>query len=126
MDLLQFGFKEIKDRIAPIVRKIAFTCLDGNARINKLFGRYEFNLIKVNNAYRANVPIELKGRIGVEIYSYDPMDGISNKNGIINTVMLVDGDTSFFEDKSVLIFSKQRNILKHYNYEASKLGSRRF
>ena len=108
------------------MRKIAFTCLEGNARINKLFGRYEFNLTKINNVYRTNVPVELKGRIGVEIYSFDPMDGIPNKNGIVKTVMLVDGDTSFFEDKSVLIFSKQRNILKHYNYEASKLGSRRF
>ncbi len=126
MDLLQFGFKEIQDRIPPIVRKIAFTCLDPDARVNELFGRYEFDLIKVNNAYRVNVPIQLTGKVGVEVYSYDPMDGIPNKNGIVKTVMLVDDDTAFYEDKSVLHFSKQRNILQHYNYQASKLGSRRF
>ncbi|MEP1097256.1 MAG: M23 family metallopeptidase [Cyclobacteriaceae bacterium] len=126
LDLLQFGFKEVRDRIAPIVRKIAFTSLEESARINKMFGRYEFDLIKTNNAYRTNVPIQLQGKIGVEVYSYDPMDGIPNKNGIVKTVMLVDNDTMFYEDKSVLLFSKQRSILKHYNYEASKLGSRRF
>lgn len=126
IDLLQFGFDEVKDRLAPIVKKIAFITLDTDARVNSLFGRYEFDLIKVNNAFRANVPIQLSGRIGVEIYSYDPMDGIPNKNGIIKTVMLVDGDTLFHENKESLSFSRQRNILKHYNYEASRKGSRRF
>lgn len=126
LDLLQFGFAEIKDRIPPIVKKVAFTTLSKEARINGLFGRYEFNLIKVNNAYRTNVPIQLDGKIGVEIYSYDPMDGIPNRNGIVKTIMTVDGDTLFHENKSVLTFSKQRNILAHYNYQASKRGSRRF
>lgn len=126
LDLLQFGFTEVRDRLAPVVTKIAFITLDTDARINSLFGRYEFNLIKVNNAFRTNVPIELSGRIGVEIYSYDPMDGIPNKNGIIKTIMVLDGDTVFHENKQSLSFSRQRNILKHYNYEASRKGSRRF
>ncbi|MEQ9404420.1 MAG: M23 family metallopeptidase [Cyclobacteriaceae bacterium] len=126
LDLLQFGFSEITDRIAPVVSKIAFVTLDEDARINNLFGRYEFDLIKVKNAFRTNVPIKLEGRIGVEIYSYDPMDGIPNKNGIVKTIMLVDGDTLYHENKEALNFSRQRNILRHYNYEASKQGSRRF
>ncbi len=126
MDLLQFGFKEVLDRIPPLVRKIAFTCLDRDARVNQLFGRYEFDLIRVNNAYRTNIPIQLEGKIGVEVYSYDPMDGIPNKNGIVKTVMLVDDDTVFYENKIFLLFSKQRNVLQHYNYQAAKLGGRRF
>lgn len=126
LDLLQFRFKEVIDRIPPVVSKIAFVTLSKDARINNLFGRYEFDLIKVKNAFRTNVPIRLEGKIGVEIYSYDPMDGIANKNGIIKTVMLLDGDTLFHESKEFLSFSRQRNVLKHYNYEAAKKGSRRF
>ncbi len=126
LDLLQFGFKEIRDRLAPIVKRIAFITLDSEARINGLFGRYEFDLIKVNNAFRTNVPINLEGKIGVEIYSYDPMDGIPNKNGIIQTIMLIDGDTVFNENKGKLTFALQRNTLKHYNYETLRFRSRRF
>lgn len=126
LDLLQFGFSEIKDRIAPMVKKIAFITLNDKARVNNLFGRYEFDLIHVDNAFRTNVPIELSGKIGVEIYSYDLMDGIPNKNGIIKTLMVIDGDTLFHENKQSLSFSRQRNALKHYNYEASRKGSRRF
>ena len=108
------------------MKKIAFTCLNRDARVNGLFGRYEFDLIKVSNAFRAKIPIRLEGKIGVEIYSYDPMDGIPNKNGIVKTIMLIDNDTAFIENKKSITFSKQRNILKHYNYEASKLGSKKF
>ncbi|MEM6829754.1 MAG: M23 family metallopeptidase [Bacteroidota bacterium] len=126
MDLLQFGFKEVNDRLPPIVRKVAFITLDQNARVNELFGRYEFDLIKVKNTYRLTKPILLEGRIGVEIYSYDPMDGVHNKNGIIKTTMLVDGDTVFHENKGLLTFGKQRNTLKHFNYRAYRRGSRKF
>lgn len=126
MDVLQFGFKEIQDRIPPVVKKVAFITLNDRARVNDLFGRYEFDLIKVRNTFRTNVPIQLEGLIGVEIYSYDPMDGIPNRNGIVKTIMLIDDDTLHFEKKVALSFKKQRNILRHYNYEAYKRGSRKF
>lgn len=126
MDLLQFDFSEIKDHLPPVVKKIAFVTLNEDARINELFGRYEFDLIKVKNTYRLNKPIQLEGLIGIEIYCYDLMDGITNKNGIIQTTMVIDNDTVFNENKAKLSFGKQRNMLRHYNYEAYKRGSRRF
>lgn len=126
LDLLRFGFNEIKDNIAPIVNKVAFTCLDEDARVNNLFGRYVYDLRKEEGVYTTNSPINLTGKIGVEIYSYDPMNDIPNRNGIVKTIMLVDSDTLFYEVKDKLSFSRQRNILKHYNYEVSKRGGRRF
>ncbi len=126
LDVLKFGFSEIRDRIAPVVKKIAFITLEEDARVNDFFGRYEFDLVKVNNAYRTRIPIQLKGKVGVEIYSYDSMDGVPNKNGIVKTIMLVDKDTAFYEFKKSISFAKQRSTLQHYNYQANKRGSRRF
>ncbi|MEQ9467149.1 MAG: M23 family metallopeptidase [Ekhidna sp.] len=126
IDVLSLGFKEIRDNIPPVVQKVAFVTLDGEARINGFFGRYEFDLIKTPNWYQTKEPINLKGKIGVEIYSYDPMDGIPNKNGVVKTTFQLDGDTLFAEHKETFNFSMQRNILVHYNYPAYKQGSRRF
>ena len=126
IDVLSLGFDEVRDNIAPVVKKVAFITLDKSARINGYFGRYEFDLIKTENWYQTKEPIHLEGQIGIEIYSYDPMDGIPNKNGIIHTRFQLDGDTLFVEDKGSLSFNKQRNVLVHYNYSAFKKGSRKF
>jgi hypothetical protein len=126
IDVLSLGFKEIRDKLPPIVQKVAFVTLDEEARINGFFGRYEFDLIKVHKWYQTKEPINLKGKIGVEIYSYDPMDGIPNKNGIAKTTFHLDGDTLFSEYKEAFSFGQQRNVLVHYNYPAYKKGSRRF
>ncbi len=126
IDVLVLGFEEIRDNIAPVVQKVAFVTLDETARVNGFFGRYEFDLIKTPNWFQTKEPINLKGKIGVEIYSYDPMDGIPNKNGITKTTFHLDGDTLFSEYKEVFSFGQQRNVLVHYNYPAYKKGSRRF
>ncbi|WP_436517270.1 M23 family metallopeptidase [Ekhidna sp. To15] len=126
IDVLTLGFKEIRDKIPPVVKKVAFVTLDGEARINGFFGRYEFDLIKTESWFQTKEPIYLQGNIGVEIYSYDPMDGIPNKNGIVKTTFQLDGDTLFSEHKELFSFGKQRNVLVHYNYPAYKKGSRRF
>ncbi|MEQ8906144.1 M23 family metallopeptidase [Ekhidna sp.] len=126
IDVLALGFKEIRDNIPPVVQKVAFVTLDETARVNGFFGRYEFDLIKNHSWYQTKEPINLKGKIGVEIYSYDPMDGIPNKNGIARTTFHLDGDTLFSEYKEAFSFGQQRNVLVHYNYPAYKKGSRRF
>lgn len=126
IDALSLGFEEVKDNLAPVVKKVAFVTLDDRARVNGFFGRYEFDLQKTNGTYQPLEPISLKGNIGVEIYSYDPMDGVPNKNGIIKTSLLVDGDTLFSEFKERFNFGLQRNVLAHYNYAAYKKGSRKF
>ncbi len=126
LDVLTFDFDEIRDRIPPVVKKIAFAPLSETARINGFFGRREFELSKINGVYTTSKPVHLEGKIGIEIYSYDPMDGIPNKNGIVKTILNVDGNTQFKEHKKTLSFSSQRSTLVHYNYPAAKKGSRRF
>lgn len=126
MDVLTLGFDEIKDTRAPVVKKIAFVTLTEDARVNGFFGRKEFELSRQNGSFRPSIPIHLSGKIGIEIYSYDPMDGIPNKNGIAKTTLKVDDRVLFQEHKTSLSFSKQRTALVHYNYSANKKGSKRF
>ncbi|MDE0470573.1 MAG: M23 family metallopeptidase, partial [Ekhidna sp.] len=126
IDILALGFDEIKDQIAPVAKKIAFVTLEEDARVNGYFGRYEFKLVKKNGTYLTAIPIHLTGKIGVELYSYDLMDEISNKNGIVKTTMLIDDQIAFEEHKTHLTFSRQRNAIVHYNYEAAKKGRERF
>jgi len=126
LDPLRFDFPEIVDDMTPILKKIAFTTISGEARVNDMFGRYEFDVIKVNGKYTTRVPIELKGRIGIEIYAYDLMNGVWSKNGIPEIVCRVNGDTIYHHKKNSLSFAKQRNILAHYNYQAYKNGRPKF
>jgi hypothetical protein len=126
IDVLQLGFSEVKDTRPPIVKKIAFTSLDDSARINGFFGRKEYRVARSSSGFRLSDPIHLKGRIGIEMYAYDPMNDVNNKNGVVYTSLFVDDSLYFSEAKDTLNFSKQRNMLVHYNYHARQLGSYRF
>lgn len=126
LDPLNFNFTEIKDDIRPQMQSIAFVTLNGNARVNDTYGRYEFDAIKTGNAYGTRVPISLHGKIGIEVYAYDLLNGVYNRNGIAMTTLVIDGDTVFREEKTELSFAKQRDILVHMDYERYREGGRKF
>ncbi len=126
LDPLKFNFAEIKDNITPQMKNIAFVTLDGSARVNETFGRFEFDAIKTHDVYHTRVPISLKGKIGIEIYAYDLLNGVYNRNGIPETTLVINGDTVFSQSKSSLSFGKQRNILVHMDYEAYRNGGKKY
>ena len=126
LDPLRFDFPEIIDDMTPVIKKIAFNTLSEEARVNDMFGRFEFDIIKVQGKYTTRTPIVLKGSIGIEIYAYDLMNGVWNKNGIPEMVCRINGDTIYHHKKNSLSFAKQRNILAHYNYQAYKNGRPKF
>lgn len=126
LDPLKYHFSEIKDQITPQVKSIAFVTLDGHARINGMYGRYEFDLLKTGDSYKPRVPIELSGNIGIELYAYDLLNGVYNRNGIPETTLVINRDTVFKESKTSLSFANQRNILVHMDYERYKQGGPKF
>ncbi|MEQ8472307.1 MAG: M23 family metallopeptidase [Marinoscillum sp.] len=126
LDPLRFNFSEIKDNIAPQVKDIAFVSLDGNARINDTFGRFEFDVLKSYGTYKPRTPINLSGNIGIEIYAYDLLNGVYNRNGIPKTTLVVNGDTIFSELKTNLSFSNQKSILVHMDYERYRNGGPKY
>ncbi len=117
MNPMDFGFTEIKDDIAPIMKSIAFKTLDADSRVNGAFGRFEFDVIKVQDKYHIRKPVELKGNIGAEIYCYDNQNGTYSRNGVPEVVFTINDDTVFHELKESMSFAKNRNILVHYDYE---------
>lgn len=127
LDPLDFGFDEIKDTTPPTIEKVAFVALDENARVNGLFGRYEFAVVTdAHGNPTLHAPISLLGKIGVEVYAYDQLDGARNKNGVPRQTLTLDGNLVFRQNISTMEFHLQRNILAHTNYKRSVEGGRRF
>ena len=124
---LMFGFDEIKDTQTPTLSKVAFVPLDNKARINGVFGRFEFNVVQGQDGiYRLDGDVVLSGQIGVEVYAYDQLDGASNKNGVPYQTMLLDGVKIFEQSIDELNFAQSRQILVHTNYARSVQGGNRF
>ena len=123
---MNFGFTEVKDDIGPIFKSIAFVTRDQDARVNGAFGRFEFEVIKVNGKYTTRKPIKLEGNIGVEAYCYDNQNGTYSRNGIPEIAFLVNQDTIFHQLKDRMSFGKNRNILVHYDYSTYLKRRRKF
>ncbi|MFT6941643.1 MAG: hypothetical protein ACJASN_003144, partial [Cyclobacteriaceae bacterium] len=111
-----FGFDEVKDNLSPLLKKVAFICLDEKARINGAFGRFEFDVLKVNGEYTLRKPVRLSGKVGMEIYHYDNLNGTYHRNGIPTISYLIDDDTVFHQNKNSMSFGLNRHILVHMNY----------
>ena len=115
----EFSFNEIQDDIAPIIKYIAFKCLDIDARVNGAYGTLLVQTTKKNDLFRIQKSIHLSGNIGIEIHHYDNMSGSTNQNGIPEVLLKVDQDTLFHQLKKSMSFAKQREISAHIDYPFS-------
>ncbi len=123
---MDFGFTEVKDNIPPILKSIAFVTRDQNARVNDAFGRFTFDILKVNNKYTTRQPIKLEGNIGIETYFYDNQNGSWSRNGIPETVLKVNEDTVYHSLKNQMSFGLNRNILVHYDFATYTRNRRKY
>lgn len=123
---LKYGFDEIKDNLAPTLSQVAFVTLDVDSRVNGMFGRFEFSVVEQEGGYALDVPVTLYGRIGVEVYAYDRLNGASNRNGVVKQTLLLDFKPEFSQNIDRVNFGTSRNILVHTNYKRMMEGGRRF
>ena len=123
---LKQKFPEIRDNIAPEVRKIAFRTMDKNSRINDQYGRFEFRVIKKGTNYTLPVPITAYGNIGIEILTHDKLNGANNRNGVPCIEMNVDGNQVFQQNLDRFRFSETRSILIHTDYQTAQEQGQRF
>ncbi len=123
---LKNRFPEIRDNIAPVVRKIAFRTMDKNSRINNQYGRFEFSVIKKGTNYTLPVPISAYGNIGIEILTYDKLNGANNRNGVPCMELNFDGDQVFHQNLDRFRFSETRSILIHTDYQTAQQQGQRF
>lgn len=126
LDPLRIGFSQIKDDIAPIAQRIALKTMNIDARVGNQFGRFEYALKKSGNNKFKGDTIIVSGKIGLELYAYDQLNGAPNRNGVPLIDVLVNDQLYFQQDIDSIKFSKQKNILIHTNYKAQKETRRRF
>lgn len=81
MDPLLAGFSEILDNIPPTPQKIAIVPLEIDSRVNGKFQRLEITPVLSGASYRIPETVRVTGKVGLEIQSYDKLDGADNQNG---------------------------------------------
>jgi len=123
---LMYNFDEIRDNIAPLVYKLSLVPLTKNSRINDQFKRFDFDLYRKGSRYYLTEPIEVWGQIGVQVYTYDMLNGASNLNGVPYMDLEMDGQRWFTKLLDKFSFYETRDILIHYDYEKSQKTGRRF
>ena len=126
LDPLRIGFSEIKDNIPPALERLAIKTMDINARVNDQFGRFEFNLKNKNTQGLNTDTITASGRVGLELYAFDQLNGASNRNGVPLIDVFVNDELYFSQDIDSIDFSLQKNILIHTNYQALRETRRRY
>jgi len=126
LDPLRIGFKEIQDNIAPEANMLAIKTMNIDARINHQFGRFEFKLNREGDSYSVTDTIYANGKIGLEIFTFDQLNGAPNRNGVPIIEMKVNDQMHFDLQIDSILFSKQKNVLIHTNYKAQRKSRRRF
>lgn len=113
IDPLHAGFSEIKDSTSPIVRRVAISPLDADSRVNGLFERQEFYLTYRNGAFQVAETIRISGKVGIELWAYDQLDEMYNRNGF-PIYELFDGTQRIFRSEvNQVDFRLGRHILLH-------------
>ncbi len=123
---LKQDFSEIKDNIAPEVRKVVLRTMTTSSRINDQYGRFEFDVIKKGSHYSIPGLISAFGKIGVELLAHDRLNGANNRNGVPCIELLVNGQQAFQQNIERFSFAETRNILVHTDYETAMRKGRRF
>ena len=126
MNPLKFHFKEIKDIITPTALRIAVSCRDKDARVNGQFGTFEFQLYRNGKTFSPEKPLKVWGKIGLMFMGYDKLNGASNRNGIPEIQMMVDGREHLAVDIDKIPFSKTRQIETYIDYAIKKRKNRRY
>lgn len=117
---LLFGF-DIKDDIPPEASQIRIYPMDTESYVNGTNMAQTFNLSGSNGNYTyAGGTIKVHGNIGLAINSIDKLSGMTNKCGIYDVALKVDGEMVFGQRMERLDFSTNRHINCHMDYALYK------
>ena len=113
MDPLKAGFTEILDNIPPTPQKIAIVPLELDSRVNGKFQRIELTPVLSGSSYRIPETIRVTGKVGLEIQSYDKLDGAENQNGFPFFEVSDETGLLFKLDIDLVDFTFTRQFLLH-------------
>lgn len=113
MDPLLAGYSEILDRTPPTPQKIAIVPLELDSRVNGKFQRVEVTPVLSGTNYRIPETIQVSGKVGLEIQSYDKLDGAENQNGFPKFEVSDDSGPLFKLVVDKVDFNFTRHFLLH-------------
>ena len=113
IDPLKFGFAEIIDNTPPTVTKIAISPLTIDSRINGQYARNEYNVHYDGNGFHVKEPIEISGKVGIELRGFDKLDDMYNPNGFPVFELFEDDSLAFSIDVDRVDFNLSRFLLSH-------------
>ena len=113
MDPLLAGFSEILDNIPPTPQKIAIVPLEIDSRVNGKFQRIEVTPVLSGSSYRIPETIRVTGKVGLEIQSYDKLDGAENQNGFPKFEVSDENGLLYTLDVNRVDFNFTRHFLLH-------------
>jgi hypothetical protein len=118
LDPSMFGFKEIKDDVAPKVEFITLRCLSSDARVNGAFGSFDFPVsLTSTGQYKLLADIKVWGDIGIEVYTYDQAQTSPFKLGLKGLELLKDNEVAYTFRLGKLAFDNKIDMNLHTNYE---------
>ena len=108
---LTFGFPEVTDTRAPVVRRVALRTMDRHSRINGRFGRFTFPVIRTGNSYKVAAPVKASGLIGLEILAHDVMNDTDFTYGINEFRVRANGKPILTQHIDKIVMENTRGIL---------------
>lgn len=123
---LLFNF-DIKDTKKPVLLDVKIYPLEGGL-INGKKKEYNVDLVGSDGKYKRqyDLPIKVKGKIGLAINTIDYLDGAGNKCGIYTIELAVDQDIVFKQKLEKLDFSTNRYINTHSDYLGYRLNKQSY
>jgi murein DD-endopeptidase MepM/ murein hydrolase activator NlpD len=114
---LLFGFKEVKDTIAPVFDRINIRPFGIDSRVDGQFGPTEYKPLRTGRQYKLPAIVNVNGTIGIQIKAFDQANANSNRYGITYYKVLLDEQEIFNHDIRTLTFDENKYINVHIDYD---------
>lgn len=127
LDPAEFDFFEIKDNVAPVIEMLSIVCKSKDALINGKFGAFDFPVQKLADGnYKLTAPLNIIGKVGFEIYTYDKAQTSPFRLGIKKMVAKKNGYLTYQYALDKLSFYNKLDMNVHTNYERMLNDSKKF
>jgi hypothetical protein len=113
IDPLKFGFSEIIDKTPPTITKVAISPLTIDSRINGQYARREYNVHYDGTGFYVKEPIEISGKVGIELRGFDKLDDMYNPNGFPMFKLYEEDSLTFSINVDLVDFELGRFLLSH-------------
>jgi len=123
---LSYGFEEVIDTRSPFAKTLAIMPFTSNTRVDGQFGHMEYKLSSSGNNYFLTDTINAIGKIGLELYAWDRMNGTRFKTGITKIKVEINQQETFGQHIDTWSFSRARSFYQHVNYKSLVTKGKRY